>query len=73
MWLLSFPVFVLMEVIYLVRHPWGFSWLAALVGLGIGGLSYLFMYRGESLILVFFTQAVAIVVYYVIKGGQQRG
>ena len=68
MWILSVPVLFVAEVIYLIRHPGTFSWVAAIIGLLIVGLSYLFLYRGESGLIVFFTQAVGIVAYYIIKG-----
>ena len=67
MWLLSFPVIVVVEVVYLIRHPRTFSGLAAFVGLAIGAISYFFMYKGESFLLVFITQAIGVCSYYGIK------
>jgi len=64
---LAFPCFVVVEVIYLIRHPGTFSGLAVFVGLAIGAISYLFLYKGESFLLVFITQAIAIFAYYGIK------
>lgn len=66
-WLLALPVIAIYEVIYLVRYPRTFSWPAALVGILLAGLSYLFLFRGESPYLVYFTQVAAILVYYFVK------
>ena len=67
MWLLALPGWIIIEVVYLVRHPRTFSWPAAVVGLPLAGFSYLFLFRGESLNLVYVTQVAAVLVYYLIK------
>lgn len=61
------PLIALVELVYLIRKPWRFNWLAVLVGLFIGGLSYLFLLKGGSSNLVFITQVVAVFVYYGIR------
>ena len=67
MWLLSVPVLFVAEVIYLIRHPRTFSGLAALIGLFIVGVSYLFAYRGDPPAVVYITQVVGVFTYYGIK------
>lgn len=67
MWLLAFPFWLVVEVIYLIRHPRAFSGLAAFVGLAIGGIGYLFLFKGDLPWLGFIMHAIAIWAYYFIK------
>ena len=65
--LLVLPGFILLEGIYLIRHPRTFNGLAAFVWAVISGLGFLVGLKEQSLEAWSIGQLVAVAVYYGIK------
>ena len=66
-YLLFIPGFVIMEGLYLLRHPKTFRAPAVFVYLGIVGISLIFCLREGTVVLVPFTLAGAFGAYYFVK------
>jgi len=66
-WLLALPFWVVVEVIYLIKHPRTYRRSAMLVGVSFAVLSYVLLVRGFPGELVYLSQGAAIVGYYVLK------
>ena len=67
LYFLIVPWFVIMEGIYLLRHPRTFNGLAAFLWVVISGASGFVIYDGRNLGLVPVFHVVAIGVYYFVK------
>ena len=61
------PGFVVVEGIYLLRHPWTFRAPAVFVYLGFVGLSLVFALNESTWVLVPFTLAGGFGAYYIVK------
>ena len=65
--LLILPGFILVEGIYLIRHPRTFNGLAAFVWAVISGLGFLVGLKEQSLEAWSIGQLIAVMVYYGVK------
>ena len=61
------PCFIIVEGIYLLRHPRTFSGLAVCVWAVISGIGFFLGLKDESLAEWAIGQVVALIVYYMIK------
>lgn len=72
MWVFYLPSWILVEVIYLVRHPKTFRWRAVAIGLPVATLSYVFLLTGARPPVVYCTQVAAVALYYFVKFREHR-
>jgi len=72
MWLFYLPSWILVEVIYLARHPRTLRWRAVAIALPIAALSYVFLLSGARPPVIYCTQVATVAVYYFIKFREHR-
>ncbi|MBM4338990.1 MAG: hypothetical protein FJ110_05565 [Deltaproteobacteria bacterium] len=65
--LLFFPLWLIYEIGYLIRHPWSFNWIAASVWAIITCAGIYLTQLGNWIALSPFFWMAAIAIYYVLK------
>lgn len=65
--LLVLPWFIIVEGIYLLRHPRTFNGVAVCVWAGVSGIGFLVGLKEQNLVVWCIGQLVAVMVYYLIK------
>jgi hypothetical protein len=67
MFLIALPIAIITEIIYLIRHPWTFNWIATIVWTIITGIGLL-LFRSEKTIgFSPFVLGGALFTYYSLK------
>jgi len=67
MWIIALPYRLFTEIVYLIRHPWIFNWIATTTFLFFVGLGFIFTRNPKTQPFVVITWVVGFMAYYVLK------